>query len=269
MSKAAGSEPPKVEDLTAARDAALECVTAAEDYWSSIVALPPIDPAIAGSVRQGDLAAIVKAQKIEPNWVRLGVAIAAFDNLPSVVLAALDVAAIKNAIANVGVSPHREARDLASEFHQADRHVELDPTRRREWAQIRELTRWRRVRELVPPGPQATRRWNDLVVRINRTHQLVIASPAPVTSKQRRRRVPKDIALQGRASELCKLLQREECDQAGRSLDDMLRQAGVVKNTFYHSSHFREARDDWERLKTARGNAWGRRRPDEPDDESC
>lgn len=111
---AAKRNAPTEEDLERVRDAALECVEAAEDLWRAVTRIPAIDPALAATIDPKDRQLAQWEDRIEKKWLRVSFAVHGFDQASSVACDLVDVAAAKAGTATDGASAHRDARNLAA-----------------------------------------------------------------------------------------------------------------------------------------------------------
>jgi hypothetical protein len=80
---------------------------------------------------------------------------------------------------------------------------------------------------------------------------MAVRKPRP---RSDRRKVPKETEMAGKAAQLIKLIEDQEQNDTGRSLEDMLRddKVRVPKETFYSSRHFEDPRKCWTRLQQSR-----------------
>ncbi len=200
MSKAAGSNGPKVEDLIAARNAAMACINAAKDYWQSVVKIPDLDPLAlvakpdprvdhrgVPELARFTTAALINTNSVKKRENELGPKLAcviavvnAFDDLPEDILAAVDRGTRRDDSDLTVASAHRAARNLADELRDAGGPIDipshLPPGA---WHAYVALTTWQRVRRILPPDEQASRRWNELADQIRVEHARLVALAIP------------------------------------------------------------------------------------------
>lgn len=81
-------------------------------------------------------------------------------------------------------------------------------------------------------------------------------------ASKKSRQVSKEIEMLGKNAVLEKLIEAEEVDRTGRSLDSMLKEVGVTRTVFGGSSRLQPAHDAWGSLESARQSARDYHKPE-------